>query len=740
MRQFIVKWFSDTVALMLTILLLPMVDLAYTFPLAPLYRAVGWTTYESQPAWFHRLFLFAILGFIYALIDKFIKPVLIVITGRLILATMGIWLVIVNVLVFFLLFWVAPLQWHIATPPWLWITLGGVLFTVISILMDVILGSEQPRPISEQENLRYWRIVERFAFGRRNALVESIRIKQVYDILISFGLRILVGRTFLVGVRDRVYRIMYGKPDPLAHESTPEQVRVMLEYLGPTWVKFGQMAASQADSLPEEWRVQLSLLQSDATPFPWKEAADVITRELGRPPAELFTRIDETPLAAASTAQVHRAVVNGAEPVVVKVQRPNIIAKTNADIAIMQDVSRILANRFAWARQANLDGMMFEFTEGIYRELDYRNESYHTRRLADNMEGVPGVAVPRIYGQLSTRRIITEELVSGVKPTNIEAIRAAGLDPTLLARNFVRAVVKQILFDGFFHGDPHPGNLMVNLQTGEITFIDLGLVGRLDQKDRIAILELLFVISQKSPKGLADVMERLAVKTRAYDREDFKAAVVELGYQYLLYPPSSFDLGGFMGQLTGVLGRFNMKLPGSLTLAIKAIVQAQQTVGTLDPTANLVQMGLDESKSLVHGQFSNEALEEKIKDQLYNIGRELLRRLPDLEKATWSWLDQYQKGKVIVNVDTSDLSNRLDTFSVSVRGLTVALVIAGMIIGSAIAASSFSALKGSSWWFLAPLGVIVFIAALVYGAFTAWRMMTDIRRMQEDGPYQGYDS
>jgi ubiquinone biosynthesis protein len=739
-RQFIVKWISDTISLMLVILLVPMVDMAYTFPLAPLYRLVGWTTYESQPVWFHRLFLFAILGLVYALIDKYVKPVLIVITGRLILVSMGIWLVVLNILLFWLLLWLAPLEFHIWQPTWLWITFAGVLFTAVESFLDIILGSDQPRPISEQENLRYWRVIERFAFGRRNALIESIRIKQVYDILFSFGMRILVGRTFLATVRDGVYRLMYGQPDPLAGESTPEQVRVMLEYLGPTWIKFGQMAASQAENLPEDWRVQLSLLQSEATPFPWHEAAQVITHELGRPPQELFTCIDETPMAAASTAQVHRAVVNGSQEVVVKVQRPNIIAKTNADIAIMQDLSRTLARRFGWARQANLDGMMFEFTEGIYRELDYRTESYQTRRLADNMRDLPGVGVPKVYLELSSRRVITEELVRGVKPTKLEAIRMAGLDTTLLARNFVRAVVKQVLFDGFFHGDPHPGNLMVKLETGEIVFIDLGLVGRLDQKDRIAILELLFVISQKDPKGLADVVGRLAVKTHAYDAEDFRQTIVELGYEYLVYPSASVDLQTFMGQLMGVLGRYGMQFPSSLTLAIKAIVQAQQTIYALDPTTDLIALGLEESKTLMQTQLTDEAIQERLKEGLMNVGRELLRRLPDLEKATWSWLDQYQKGKVVLNVDTADLSKRLDTFSVSVRGLTVALIIAGMIIGSAIAASSLGALQSTSWSFLVPVGVIAFLGALVYGAFVAWRMTGEIKQQQDDGPYSRYGS
>jgi ubiquinone biosynthesis protein len=403
----------------------------------------------------------------------------------------------------------------------------------------------------------------------------------------------------------------------------------------------------------------------------------------------------------------------------------------------MQDLSTTLAKRFAWARQANLDGMMYEFTEGIYRELDYRNEAYHTRRLADNMEAVLGVAVPKVYDHLSTRFVMTEEMVKGVKPTHLAKLALAGgpaanLDRCLLARNFIRAVVKQVLFDGFFHGDPHPGNLMVNVETGVITFLDLGLVGRLDQEDRMAILELLFVISQKGVNSLSDVAERLAIKTRPYDRDEFQDAITELGYQYLMYPSSQLDLGSFIGNLQGTLAKFGMLFPSSLTLAIKAVIQATQTVAALDPHADLVQIGLEESKSIVQMQFSDDAIEQKVKDQLMRLGRELLRRLPDLEKATWGWLDQYQKGKVVVNVDTGDLTKRLDNFTISVSGLTTALVIAGMIIGSAIAASSFSALGGSAWSFLVPVGVVAFLGALIYGGYTAWRMSRDVQRIQDE--------
>ncbi len=297
MRQFTLQWLADTIAMAVTLFLLPAVDVAVSYPLAGLWLALGWASYAGMSPLIHRIVTYAVLGLIYALLDRYVKPALIVATGRLILTSMGFWLVALNVVVFGVFLWLSPFEVTCGAEATLLLTVGtALLFTVVEGVTRLVLGVDQPRPISEQENDRYWRLVERFSGGRRNTIVENLRIRQVHDILINFAEIIVLKRVgWLSRFRARIYQFMYGQPDPLMTKGVPEIVRIMLEFLGPTWVKFGQIASSQAEALPEEWRIQMAKLQSQASPFPWAEAEKVITEELGRPISELFTSIEHTP-------------------------------------------------------------------------------------------------------------------------------------------------------------------------------------------------------------------------------------------------------------------------------------------------------------------------------------------------------------------------------------------------------------------------------------------------------------
>ncbi|MCB0054596.1 MAG: AarF/ABC1/UbiB kinase family protein, partial [Caldilinea sp.] len=281
-------------------------------------------------------------------------------------------------------------------------------------------------------------------------------------------------------------RIIYWRKKPLINESIPETVRYMLQDLGPTFVKLGQIVSSRAEQLPPDWRSELAQLQSDVEPFDSAEAERIVERELGQPVDELFADFDSAPLAAASTAQVHRATLHDGSEVVVKVQRPDIDVTVQADLNVIRELTRLTEQRFDWARHADLHGITTEYADNILLELDYTNEAFNGRMLAENMRMFPTIHVPAIYGQLSTRRVLVQEFVRGVKITNVEAIDAANLDRREMATTFMRAIVKQVLYDGFFHGDPHPGNVLVNTDTGEIIFLDLGMMGTLTTEKRMA--------------------------------------------------------------------------------------------------------------------------------------------------------------------------------------------------------------------------------------------------------------
>ena len=254
---------------------------------------------------------------------------------------------------------------------------------------------------------------------------------------------------------------MLGDKDVLDEATGPERIVAMLQQLGPTYVKIGQMMASRSDILPAELD-RPSCRSSRARPrrSPTRTSSRSSPRSSARRRRTLYATFDPIPFAAASTAQVHQARLHDGTLVAVKVQRPRILAKTQADLGVIQELAGVAERRFAVARKVGLTGIVAEFAQGVLKELDYRNEAYHARRLADGMQRFPEIHVPTVYDELSGQRVITMEFVNGIKISKADELRAAGFDTTALGTVFIRAIIKQVLVDGFFHGDPHPGNIL----------------------------------------------------------------------------------------------------------------------------------------------------------------------------------------------------------------------------------------------------------------------------------------
>ncbi len=355
------------------------------------------------------------------------------------------------------------------------------------------------------------------------------------------------------------------------------------------------MIASRGDVLPADIIAELSKLQSEAAPFPWLDAALMIKSELGKEPEQLFATIEHEPFAAASTAQVHRATLHDGTLVAVKVQRPQIIAKTKADLGVITELASIAERRVGIARKVGLRAMVAEFASGVLKELDYTNEAYHAKRLADNMAKFPEITVPRVYDELSSSRVLTMEFIAGIKVSNAEALREAGFDTDVLGAAFVRAVIKQILIDGFFHGDPHPGNLMAEPATKRLVFLDLGLVGQLKATQRVDLLGLIYALKSTDIGGIADGLLALGKPTKDFDEEQFRTDIDRLARQYLVYGGVT-SVGEALSGFMGAVFDNGLRLDSSLTLAIKAIIQTEQTATILAPDVDLASEAMREAQ------------------------------------------------------------------------------------------------------------------------------------------------
>jgi ubiquinone biosynthesis protein len=515
---------------------------------------------------------------------------------------------------------------------------------------------------------------------------ENLRLQQVYNTLLRYGTDILFDQWPLIGDFRRAMQAWVWKlPKDLEPPSTPVKVRLMIEELGPTYVKVGQIVSSQASTIPSDWEVELERLQSDVPPFPNEQVRQIIIEELGAPPEEIYATFEPQPFAAASTAQVHRATLQDGTRVAVKVQRPYIAAQMKADIGIMQNAARVISSRSEYVRSIDLVGMLEEFGEGALNELDYGGEAYNALRLAKNLESIPGVHIPTVFTNLSTSKVLTMEFVEGVKASNVEAITRANLDRDLLGRSALQAIVKQLLIDGFFHADPHPGNLLVNLKTGVLTFIDTGMVGELNLQQRMNLIQLLIAVSQSDVSAMGQILR--ALSTPFVDHVDDQAFYRDFERRIGRYVHAGVGIS--FGQSVNVsfdlLREHGLRLDPSLTLAVKALMQGEAITAVLHPGSGLTVEGVQMVKDLIVQTVTADKVIEVAKKQLTMTAREMAKRVPSFQEATVKWLDQYQKGRFEVFVDTSDLAKEVGRLKGWGRQIVVAIILVGIIVGSAIA-------------------------------------------------------
>jgi ubiquinone biosynthesis protein len=403
--------------------------------------------------------------------------------------------------------------------------------------------------------------------------------------------------------------------------------------------------------------------------------------------------------------------------VAVKVQRPRIVAKTQADLGVMQQLAGVAEQRLAIARKIGLQGIVREFAQGVLKELDYRNEAYYARRLADGMQRFPQVHVPIVYDDLSGQRVKTEEFIHGIKISKAEEIRAAGFDTTELGTVFIRAIIKQVLIDGFFHGDPHPGNVFVVPETGQIVFLDLGLVGQLTSQQRVDLLGLIYSIKEIDIPGIGDGLLALGKPSRGFDEAGFRSDIDRLARQYLVYGKAS-SLGDALGAFLGAVFNNGLQLDSQLTLAMKAVIQAEETARALSFDIDLGEAAVSEARAALLDSFTPEKIQKQVQGSAVRVGKELARRLPSLESATLSWLDQYNKGKFVVEVDTSGLEKSISSVSDIGRQATVGVIVVGQLIGTAIVMAillqpSLTQFQGFAYLAMIAFGVTLVVSFVV---------------------------
>jgi ubiquinone biosynthesis protein len=406
------------------------------------------------------------------------------------------------------------------------------------------------------------------------------RERQIADVLVRYGLSYLasaVGLERLVAAENKVLR----REPPEAH-TPPENLRLALEELGPTFIKLGQLLSTRADLLSPEYRSELAKLQDAAPNVPSEVVEDIVARELHASADTVFASFDVVPLACASVGQAHTASLHDGAEVVVKVRRPNVVEEMGQDFEILQNFAARASRHSATAARYDLVGLADEFVQTLRGQLDYLQEGRNAERFASNFAADPTVQIPRVYWEFTTSRVITLERIRGMKITDLAALDAAGLDRPGLAQRTAMVTAKMIFEDGFFHADPHPGNFFIE-PTGRVGIIDFGMVGSLDDRLREQLGRLLTAFVRRDPDRLAGALLTLGATTEPVDRARLREDLAALLSRYVGRSVSEIPLSRAIGDLLEIVRRHRLRVPRDLALLLTVIIIAEGLVAELDP-------------------------------------------------------------------------------------------------------------------------------------------------------------
>jgi ubiquinone biosynthesis protein len=409
------------------------------------------------------------------------------------------------------------------------------------------------------------------------------RFRHITLVLAKYGFDEVLGRVHLpLHVRGILTKRLGTKA------TGPERLVLAIEELGPTFIKFGQTLSMRSYLLPPEYGVALARLQDRVSPFPFDDVKQIVTEELGGDPSEVFEEFDEAPFASASIAQVHKAVLKTGEKVCVKVQRPGVRQTLDLDIMILKDLAGLIETYIPESRPYDPSGIVKEFERTSRRETDFTTEAANLAVFRRNFEAEPGVYIPGVFRHLSTSRVLTTELIDGIKISDVERLRQADVDVPGVARAGAGAVLKQVFEDGLFHADPHPGNLFV-MPDGRIAPVDFGIVGRLTRKEIDDLAEFLIAAVRRDGERLLGAIDKMNMVPEDVDRRDVLEDVMLFLDKYSTSDLGDLNIKEVFTEFVSFIRRYRVKIKTEFMLLGKALSTYEEVGRTLDPGFNMMR-------------------------------------------------------------------------------------------------------------------------------------------------------
>lgn len=532
------------------------------------------------------------------------------------------------------------------------------------------------------------------------------RHREVINVLIKYGFGPAIGKFSW----RRIFKKGYSEN---IKAELPQRLRMVLEELGPTYIKLGQLLSTRPDIISPQYIKELEKLQNDVPPFSYEELEKICIEE-GIDIHNDYAEFIKEPIAAASMAQVHVAYLHTGDKVVVKVQRPDIEKMIETDLSILEELTHVLEKRTSWGRFYRVSEIVDEIAGAIRNELDFNQEARNADKFYKMYRKVSSVKIPKVYWNLSTRRVLTLEYMEGVKISDFANLRLSNYNKKKIADNLVEALFKQIYEHGFFHADPHPGNIAIGANEA-IIFYDFGQVGTVDNVLKENGMQLLISMMRYDTSNVTRILLEIGIGSQNVDKEEFKRDIAILQKKYYGLPLSEINIGESISELIEVSMKHKLRLPPELSMLVKVAMTLESIVSQLDPELSIVDIAEPYGKRLVAQKFSPRNIKNTIEEVVIDYS-EVAKNLP---RQVDSILKLLEDGELKINMEHSNLRRLTSRLDVMSNRLSLAIIVASIIIGSSLAIDKTNSILISK----IPLVEIGFVTAIVLGLFLIYSIL-----------------
>jgi len=559
------------------------------------------------------------------------------------------------------------------------------------------------------------------ARGPGRAVRHLQRYREIVRVFVRHGFGELVETVELLPYLSLPRRLLRGGWPTTPPLGVPQRMRLALEELGPTFVKLGQVLSTRPDLLPPDYIAELAKLQDAVSPVPWEPVRAQIEAELGALLDELFATFDPTPIAAASLAQVHGATLPDGLEVVVKVQRPDIEMTIESDLEILSDLARLLQTRTPLGELYDLPEIAEDFGATLRAELDFCREGHNADRFRANFADEPCLYIPQVYWDYTARRVLTLERIHGIKINDIQALDEAGLDRHRVALHAARMIVKEVLEDGFFHADPHPGNFVV--MPGEVIgAMDFGMVGHLSHQTRSDLIRLYIVAVQMDEESIVDQLIRIGAAGDTVERAGLRRDVTRLLRKYYGMPLGAIHAREVFEEIRPIAFRHHLHLPPELWLLGKTLAMIEGVGLKLDPDFDIFGF----SRPYVRRFMWQMASSRSWGPPLVKGAGDWARLLGLVPRVGAQLLGRAERGELEIAVSYKELDRTLVRLDRLANRLSISVLLAALIVGLALFIPAFNLaqqLGGATIWVVAG-----FVGASLLGLWLVFSILRSGRR------------